>query len=72
VLVGVWQESQEPGALDGHGKLALEEALGAGDAARDNLACLLNVALERSQILVLDRLHAIGGETAEFLAAYET
>src|SRR5690606_27132364 len=72
VLVGVRQQREEARALDRHRKLALEIALGAGDAAGHDLAGLGNVALERGQVLVVDRLHAIGGEAAEFLAADET
>src|ERR1700688_3875582 len=68
VLIGVRQQRQEARALDGGRQLALEEALGAGDAARHDLAGLGHVVLQRRQILVVDRGDAVGGETAELLA----
>jgi len=52
VRVGVRQQGQVAGALDGSGQLALILGLGAGDPARDDLAALGNIGLEQVQILV--------------------
>src|SRR6266513_327588 len=71
VLVGIGQQRQEARALDRHRKLALIEGLGPRDAARNDLAGLGDVALERAEILVVDRLHALGGEAAELLTTRE-
>src|ERR1700683_4021816 len=71
MLVRVRQQRQEARALDRHCQLALVERLGAGDAARDDLARLGHVALERGEILVVDGLHPFGSEAAEFLAPRE-
>src|SRR6185312_2192597 len=68
VLVGVRQQGEEACALDRHRELALIERLRARDAARNDLARLGNITLERGEILVIDVLHALGGEAAEFLA----
>src|SRR5207248_9054132 len=56
VLVGIGQQRQEARALDRHRQLALIEGLGPRDAARNDLAGLGDVALERAEILVVDRL----------------
>src|SRR5262245_24103819 len=72
VLIGVRQQRQEARALHGHRELPLIERLRAGDAARNDLARLGDVALQRGQILVVDVLHAFGGEAAELLAAGKT
>src|SRR6266699_4784146 len=71
VLVGIGQQRQEARALDRHRQLALIEGLGPRDAARNDLAGLGDVALERAEILVVDRLHALGGEAAELLTTRE-
>src|SRR5215831_8156977 len=71
VLIGVGQQRKEARPLDRHRELALVEGLGAGDAARHDLAGLGDVALEYAEILVVDRLHALGGEAAELLATRE-
>src|SRR5262249_29241362 len=71
MLVRVRQQSEEARALDRDCQLPLIERLRARDAARDDLACLGDVALERSEIFVVDVLHALGGEAAELLAARE-
>jgi len=69
MLIGVGQQREEARALDGHRELALVEGLRAGDAARNDLACLGDVALERGEILVVDLLDAFGGEASKLLAA---
>ena len=69
VLIGVGQERQEARALDRDGELPLVERLRAGDAARDDLAGLGDVALQGGEILVVDGLDAFGREAAELLAA---
>src|SRR5438445_794005 len=71
VLVGIGQQRQEARALDRHRQLTLIEGLGPGDAARNDLAGLGDVALERAEILVVDRLHALGREAAELLTTRE-
>src|SRR5690242_3610388 len=72
VLVGVRQQREEARALHGHCELPLIERLRAGDAARNDLARLGDVALQRGQIFVVDVLHAFGGEAAELLTAGKT
>src|SRR5512139_3639982 len=72
VLVGVRQQCQEARALHGDSELPLVEGLRARDAARHDLARLGDVPLERGEVLVVDVLHAFGGEAAELLAAGET
>ena len=71
VLVGVRQQRQEARALHGDSELPLVEGLRARDAARHDLARLGEVSLERGEVLVVDVLHALGGEAAELLAAGE-
>src|SRR6185436_15707335 len=71
VLIGVRQQRQEARTLHGHCELPLIERLRARDAARNDLARLGDVALQRGQILVVDVLHAFGGEAAELLPTGE-
>src|SRR5688572_8416223 len=71
MLVGVGQQREVARALDRGRELTLVESLRARDAARDDLARLGDVLLERGQILVVDLLHAFGGETAELATARE-
>src|ERR1700704_6738374 len=68
VLIGVGQQRQKARPLDRHRELALIKRFRAGDAARNDLARLADIALQGGEILVVDRLHAFGGETAEFPA----
>src|SRR5450631_42475 len=68
VLIGVRQEREEARTFDRDRELPLIEGLRTRDAARYDLAGLGNVALQGRKILVVDRLHAFGGEAAEFLA----
>src|SRR5690606_27577963 len=71
VVVGVRDQCQETGALDRGGQLALVARLGAGHAARDDLAVLGQVLAQGVEILVIDLLDALGGELAELAAAEE-
>src|SRR4051812_15537811 len=71
MLVGVRQQREVSRALDRRRELALVERLRAGDAARDDLARLGDVLLQDREILVVDLLHALGGEAAELATARE-
>src|SRR5579883_2615325 len=71
VLIGVGQQGQEARALDRDSQLALVEGLRAGDAARDDLARLGDVALQGAEVLVIDVSDAFGREAAKLLAARE-
>src|SRR6185503_5892033 len=71
MLVGVRQQREVTRPLDRGRELTLVERLGARNAARDDLAGFGDVLLERGQILVVDLLHAFGGETAELATARE-
>src|ERR1051325_7620034 len=71
VVVGVRQQRQEARALDRGGQLALVARLGAGDAARHDLAVLGDVVAQRVEILVVDLLYVFGREAAELAAAEE-
>src|SRR3546814_9559593 len=53
------------------GELALVARLGAGDAARDDLAVLGQVLAQGVEILVVDLLDTLGGELAVLAAAKE-
>src|ERR1700732_1242775 len=72
VLIGVRQQGQEARTPDGELQLALIVSACTRDAARNDLAGLGDVALERRQILVVDLLDVIGRESAELLAAKKT
>src|SRR5256885_10375785 len=72
VLIGVGQQRQKARPLDRHRELALIEGFRAGDAARNDLARLGDIALQGGEILVVDRLHPFGGEAAELAAPRET
>src|SRR5688572_11775235 len=69
VVVGVRDQGELAGALDRGLQLALVLRLGAGDAARDDLAVLGQVLAQRVEILVVDLLDALGRELAELAAA---
>src|SRR5690606_21209594 len=71
VVVGVRDQGQVTGALDRGGQLALVARLGAGHAARDDLAGLGQVLAQGVEILVVDLLDALGSELAELAAAEE-
>src|SRR5258706_14580603 len=69
VQVGVVDQREEAGAIDGHAQLALVSGLGAGDARRDDLSVLVDEILEDRNVLVVDLLDLLGGEAAELAAA---
>src|SRR6185503_15759626 len=71
MLVGVRQQREVTRTLDRGRQLALVERLGARDAARHDLAGLGDVLLQDREILVVDLLHALGGEAAELATARE-
>src|SRR5690349_19467785 len=71
MLVGVRQQREVTRTLDRGRELALVERLGARDAARHDLAGLGDVLLQDREILVVDLLHALGGEAAELATARE-
>src|SRR5258708_28899557 len=72
VLIGVREQGQEARTPDGELQLALIVSARTRDAARNNLAGLGDIALERRQILVVDLLDVVGRESAELLAAKKT
>src|SRR3984957_5764912 len=72
VLIGVRQQGQEASALDRDRELTLIERLRTRDATRNDLARLGDVALQRGQILIVNVLHALGGEATKLLTAGET
>src|SRR5690554_6710838 len=72
VAVGVGQQGQVAGTLDGGGQLTLVFGFGPGDTARNDLAGFGDVGLQGVEILVVDLLHAFGGETAELTTTEET
>src|SRR5690348_1847763 len=69
VVIAIRQQREESRALHRLRQLALVARLGSGDAAGDDLAGLGHVLLEGSEILVIDVLHAFGGEAAILAAA---
>src|SRR6516162_5960438 len=69
MLISVRQQRQKASALDRGRQLPLVEGLRARDTTRHDLARLGDVPLERREILVVNVLHALGGEAAELLAA---
>src|SRR5690606_8841674 len=71
VVVGVRDQREEARALDRERQLALVARLGAGDAARHDLAVLGEGLAQGVEILVIDLLDALGGELAELAAAEE-
>src|ERR1700682_6387217 len=72
VLIGVRQQGQEACTPDGELQLALVVSTRPRDAARNDLAGLGDIALERGQILVVDLLDVIGRESAELFSAKKT
>ena len=68
MLVGVRQQSQETGAFDGAGQLALVAGFGAGDARRDNFAVFGDKVFQQVYRLVIHLFDAFGSEAAEFSA----
>src|ERR1035438_4434621 len=72
MLICVGKQGQKPRATNRELQLTLIMRARAGDAARDDLAGFSDVALERDEILVIDLLDVIGGESAKLLAAEKT
>jgi hypothetical protein len=70
VVVGVRQQGQEAGALDGGAQLALIAGLGAGQTSRHDLGVFLDEFLQDIHILVVDLFDLFCREAAE-LAALE-
>src|SRR4029079_12401320 len=68
VLVGVRQQGQEAGPLDGGVQLALVDRAGAGEARRDDLAVFGDEVAQGVDVLVVDLFDAGDGEAAEALA----
>src|SRR5256885_15288458 len=71
VLLGVGQAREKARPLDRHRELALIEGFRAGDAARNDLARLGDIALQGGEILVVDRLPPSAGEGANLAAPGE-
>src|SRR5687768_11011075 len=70
-VVGVRDEREEARTLDRGLQLALVLRLGAGDAARHDLAGFGQVLSQGVEILVIDLGHAFGSDLAELAAAEE-
>src|SRR5688500_1147849 len=71
MLVGVRQQREVTRTLDRRRELALVERFRARDAARNDLARLGDVLLQRSEIFVVDLLDVFGGDTAQPATARE-
>ena len=56
-------------ALDGHAQSALVTGTDAGHAARQNLAALLDELRQNVRALVVDEVHLLDAELADFLFA---
>src|SRR5690606_238411 len=72
VTVGVGQQSQVAGALDGNGQLTLVLGFCTGDAAGYDLAGFGDIGLQSVEILVIDLFYAFSGKTAELSATEKT
>src|SRR5216684_3604597 len=68
-LSGKWQQRDVARALDRFAEPALVTRTCAGHAARQNLAPLLNERLKHLGFLVIDEVHALDAESANFLLA---
>src|SRR5690606_20133951 len=71
VVVGVRDQREEACTLDRERQLALVARLGAGDAARHDLAVLGEVLAQGVEILVVDLLDTLGGVLAGLATADE-
>src|SRR5688500_5597108 len=69
MLIRVRQQGEIARPLDRRRQLPLIRRTRARNAARDDLAGLRDVSLQRHEIFVVDLLHALGGETTELLAS---
>src|SRR5690606_37713611 len=72
VAVGIRQQRQETRLLDGRGQLTLVAGTGTGDAARDDLASLGDIAFQGFQVLVINTINAFGAETAKLATTIKT
>src|SRR5690606_1834987 len=70
VVIGVRQQGQEAGALDGAVQLTLVVRFGTCQAGGNDLSVFLNEITQRVEILVIDLFNIGGCETAE-LATFE-
>jgi hypothetical protein len=68
VVVGVRQQRQEAGALDGGAQLALIASLGTGQTGRHDLGVFLDVFFQDIHILKVDLFDFFCREAAEFTA----
>ena len=68
MLVGVGQQRQHAGALDGSVELALVNSACAGQAGGDDFAVFGDEVTQRVHIFVVDFFDASDGEAAEALA----
>jgi hypothetical protein len=66
---GEWQERDVAGALDGFAKPSLVARADAGHAARENLAAFLHELRQDVGALVVDEVHLLDAELADFLLA---
>ena len=67
--VGVVDQGQEAGALDGDIELALILGLGASNAGGNDFAVFIDKFFQDADVFVIDLDNFFGRETAEFLAA---
>jgi hypothetical protein len=64
-----WQQSDIARALDGHAEPALVARANSGHAARQNLASFLDELRKNVGALVVDEIHLLDAELADFLFA---
>src|SRR5690606_4248649 len=69
LLDGIGHDADEAGALDGLGQFALLLGRNGGNAARNDLAALGNIAAEQADVLVVDLWRAFARERASLAAA---
>ena len=67
VQIGVWQQREEAGTLDGGIDLTLVVRLGTGQTCWHDLAVFLDEIFERIDVFVIDLFNVSSGEAAEFL-----
>src|SRR3546814_7737926 len=66
VVIGVRQQGQEAGTLDGGVQLALIVCLGTSQAGRNDLAVFLDEIAQSVEIFVIDLVNIGSCKTAEF------
>ena len=72
MTIGIRQQRQKTGALDGGLQLTLIAGGGAGDACRYDFAGFGQILLQGVDIFVIDLHHIFGGKAAETLATEKT